>query len=229
MFDKVTLDGKFLGHRLLLPDGFAFFGSRFLSKEDLSHYFPNFTFRFLKQVHGNRVIEATANLEEADGHWSSKENEALVIQTADCIPMMIHSPDRIIAVHAGWRGVEKNIFKEALKPIKDQDEITVVCGPCIGTQSFEVGEDVALRLLSSDPHKDESSIHPHTDPSKRRVNLRQIVTNQGKSLHSEINLRFLDVDTFSSADHCSYRRNGPGAGRLFSFIVRTKAFQIGKN
>lgn len=226
MFDKITHDGKFLGHLLRLPDGFAFFGSRFLLKEDLPRYFPNLEFRFLKQVHGKRIVEASSQLQEADGHWSKRENEALVIQTADCIPMMIHSPERIIAVHAGWRGVEQKIFHEALAPIVDQSEVTVACGPCISTPSFEVGEDVALRLLSSDPYQDESVIHPHNEPTKRRVNLRRIVENQGKALSSKLNLSFLEIDTFSSPDHHSYRRNGPGAGRLFSFIVRTKAFQI---
>lgn len=229
MFNKIVRNGKFLGHQFLLEDGYAFFGSRFLLKEDLPKYFPEFQFRFLKQVHGRRVIKASTSVEEADGHWSSLKNEALVIQTADCIPLMIHDSTRIVAVHAGWRGVEQNILEEALEPIKNHSDLRIICGPFIDKNSFEVGEDVALRLLSSDPFKGENSLYPHKDPTKRRVDLRAIVTHQGKALNPDIQSEFLGIDTFSSANHCSYRRDGAGAGRLLSFIVRTNAFQIANN
>ncbi len=226
MFEKIYHNNRLLGHRYSLPDGFAFFGSREFKRDDFSKHFPDFKFFFVKQVHSNKVVERTEELIEADAHWGREENQALVIQTADCLPVMIHTPDRLIAVHAGWRGIESKILISALEILdRNQPSPEVVCGPFISEHSFEVGKDVADRLANSDPSGDTNSILKHQDPDKRRIDLKIIARNQIRSIFPNCEPRFLGVDTFTSPAHCSYRRDGANAGRLFSFIVRTKTFQ----
>lgn len=224
MFQPIVKDEIFLGHRHTFEGGFAFFGSKNLTKDQLPHIFPQLQFRFLKQVHGSQVIQARPDIKEADGHWSDSENEALVIQTADCLPVMIAAENRILGLHAGWRGIEGQILAEALKLVDNPSHCQVLCGPCISPASFEVGLDVAQRLLESDPKKDNSCLLPHPDPKKKHVDLRKILRHQAE--HSGIlnPLHFLDIDTFSSPDHFSYRKNGAQAGRIYSFIVRNQSF-----
>jgi|GEM_PF-1421900 YfiH family protein len=224
MFERVFSEGNLLGHLYRLPDGFAFFGSEHLSKEDLPRFFPSLNFYFLKQVHGNKVLPVNASLQEADGHWTTRPNEAPVIQTADCIPVMIHTPTHLFALHAGWRGVEQNILREALKTLSSKDQVTVLLGPHITKESFEVGADVAARLLNADPKKDLSALLPHSERKKRFVDLEKIVFHQIQEFLPEFESAVLDINTYTSADHPSYRKTGPGAGRLFSFIVRTEHF-----
>lgn len=226
MFEEIYHEQRLLGHRYSFRDGFAFFGTREFQRSDFSRHFPDFEFFFVKQVHSNIVIERTKDLVEADAHWGRSENQALVIQTADCLPVMIHTPERSIAIHAGWRGVESKILISALQLLDPtQGSPAVICGPFIDEKTFEVGEDVANRLLQADPRSDSSAILKHKDPNKRYVDLKSIARNQIQSVFPKCEPQFLGIDTFTSSAHCSYRRDGTNAGRLFSFIVRTKPLQ----
>ncbi|MAV90912.1 MAG: hypothetical protein CL676_05785 [Bdellovibrionaceae bacterium] len=223
MFKKIYEHDVFLGHEFKTTNSLGFFGSKDASLEHLKRLYPDFDFRMLKQIHSNIVIESTDQIVEADGHWSQNKNEALVIQTADCIPLLIETPERVFGLHAGWRGVENGIFTKALERLRplEKDKVFVVAGPHILKQSFEVGIDVAERLAKSDPGGDPSKIiFPHKDSDKRYVNLDPIIENQGRSLAPNMKLEFLSIDTFSSSEHPSYRRNGKNAGRMLSFIAK---------
>lgn len=223
MFKEIRKDGTLVGHLFQLRRGFAFFGAAEFQKPNFAEHFPDFQFQILKQIHSANLIESPTLPIEADGHWSRKKSLALLIQTADCVPLMIETPERVVALHAGWRGVEQNILGMALKGLdqKELEQSIFVAGPHIATESFEVGKDVADRLLESDPLKDPSVIHTHPAPEKRRVDLQKILIHQAQEYVPEAQIHFLNIDTFKSDHHHSFRRDGPGAGRIYSFIVST--------
>jgi len=222
MFKRMEKNGKLLGHQLRTNRSLCFFGSKNLPLDEVHALFPQFQFRSLKQVHGQRVVQASSEILEADGHWTAKHEEALLIQTADCVPILIEGLNEIQALHAGWRGVELGILKVALKRFNEAElkALKIFAGPHISKDHFEVGRDVAMRLLESDPLRDPQSVINHPDPEKAYVDLDRVLQNQAHSFSADLKIHFLDIDTFVSEDHPSYRRDGKGAGRFYSFIVR---------
>ena len=75
---------------------------------------------------------------------------ALTVLTADCVPILLFDPTAgvIAAVHAGWRGTEKEIVSKTIAVMADRfdsvpADILAGVGPAIGKCCYEVGEDVA--------------------------------------------------------------------------------------
>jgi hypothetical protein len=119
---------------------------------------------FTKQVHGNIVKSVTSEDAhtlfspvpyEADGLVTNEPDVALVIFTADCIPILLHDPVKgaIGAVHAGWRGTVADIAGEGVRKMQsefgcDPGDIHVSIGPGIGRCCFETGMDVPTEVFS---------------------------------------------------------------------------------
>lgn len=221
MFERLERQNKFLGYMYETPSVFCFFGSRYVSKEDLRVHFPQFEFVFLKQVHGRAVVKAsTETAVEADGHFTREPRRALVSQTADCIPILLGGPGFVCALHAGWRGVALNIIGAAKEVLNAEANLAVI-GPHIRRDSFEVGQDVALRLLSaSPPHHDQSEfIYPIENSEKTLFDLTALARAQlRESFATSLPLDPGD-DTRTSMDFHSFRRDRERSGRQYSFVV----------
>ncbi len=85
-----------------------------------------------------------------DGLATDVPGTALVIRTADCVPVILYDPVLTVLciVHAGWRGTCAGISSEAVALLVTQygiDAGTVIAGigPGIGACCFETGKDVA--------------------------------------------------------------------------------------
>lgn len=103
--------------------------------------------RWLKQVHGTRLIDAGLLLSnnEADGSYSRERGVVCAVMTADCLPLLIADKrgEYIAAVHAGWRGLLEGIIEKAVLESKlSPERLQVWLGPAIGPDAFEVGEEV---------------------------------------------------------------------------------------
>ncbi|MCB0411431.1 MAG: polyphenol oxidase family protein [Bdellovibrionales bacterium] len=201
-------------------DGAKFyFGTRHLPKEQLSKLYPQWRFCFLKQVHGANVVEANPEeLFEADGHFTSLFNQALVIQTADCVPILLMGSRKIGAVHAGWRGVQKEILRDAIKKIQPVDHVFI--GPHIGPKSFEVGLEVVQAFENRFADLEGWSL-PHHCPDKRYLHLSKMVEYQISLWAPQVSIKKLELDTFTHSEMASYRRSGGSKERQFSFCVLT--------
>ncbi|MBY0314388.1 MAG: polyphenol oxidase family protein [Bdellovibrionales bacterium] len=107
----------------------------------------------LKQVHGDQLVYASpSQISVADAHWSQEKDHLLIIKTADCQPILMldSTTGAFAAIHAGWRGVEQEVTLKTLRRLSwNPSGIYVFVGPHILMQSFEVQEDVARSLLSS--------------------------------------------------------------------------------
>ncbi len=110
---------------------------------------------WLRQVHGNNVLEVTHDFQaekEADAAWTSHSGRALVIQVADCMPVLVTDKRGSIvgAAHAGWRSLCAGVIQRLLDDMNLLPrEARVWLGPCIGPSRFEVGPDVFNAFMAS--------------------------------------------------------------------------------
>lgn len=114
---------------------------------------------YVRQVHGARVLEASdvtaresASRPDGDGIFTSDAGRRVCVRTADCLPVLMSAGfgARVVAIHAGWRGLTGGILTEATRVVTRDgfrvDECDVVVGPAIGWEAFEIGPEVAKRF-----------------------------------------------------------------------------------
>lgn len=222
-----------IGFEINSPAFFFFFGKKDSSLENLQKTYPQYQFLKIKQVHGNQLHEHKSSEEplvEADGHSTQLKKAAMVVATADCVPVLIVHPHSmtVMAVHAGWRGVAARIIPQALQQLFSRgaksEEIFVIVGPHIQQNSFEVDQDVSLKLIASSTKIDSSTqvlISRPNSNAKFLVDLNAIVKLQVSEFEVPTDQIFnLLLDTFSDLRLHSFRRDKEQAGRQLSFVVR---------
>lgn len=107
-----------------------------------------------RQVHGTDLVWTAAceDNPEADGVLSGERGVAVMLNFADCLPLVIVSPTgRFAVVHAGWRGAVAHIAAKAAKELSRGDRApawgyNAYIGPHIRSECFEVGVDVERRF-----------------------------------------------------------------------------------
>jgi YfiH family protein len=214
-------DGRLLGYSLEHEHVLFFFGAAQLDRPGLVNLFPEYEFCFLKQVHGHAVVPADPSASaEADAHFTRRPTRAPVVQTADCMPVLLASRHQVCAVHAGWRGVEQNIIAATASIFHDDPVLFAALGPHILRNSFEVDADVGQRLLAAAPCPLPSAVKMGAVPGKAHVDLSAIVEAQLRLVHGDAIAIFSCLyDTKTSPEFHSFRRQGSAAGRQFSFVV----------
>ena len=210
------------GHLIQSKNHFVFWGNQGFSLKDLRHLYPQIS--VLNQVHGNKLVKGTSNPQVADGHWTDKKNFPLVIKTADCMPLFIYTPSKIFALHAGWRGVAQKILSQTRNKIENFKEATLYIGPHIHSSSFQLDKKSTLELL--DKHKlnlnqakqKEIITDSFSQKDHYHCDLSQLLLHEAKELHFK-DVIFSPVNTFTSSNHYSHRRNRWRIGQNLSFIV----------
>lgn len=206
-----------------------FFGFGDFAKDDLGLLFPEFQFFHLKQVHGPVLIEASHDTKIADAHFSLNPREALVIQTADCLPVLIGGHNFALAAHAGWRGIANGLLSSCSKWIAEQkfEPQRIAIGPHIRAEHFEVGLDVAdqLHLAAQQVNPQLDPRLPHLTKEKSYVDLLSIAKEQiqaglGPSSTEVPTIEDLKMSTFADTRFQSFRRGTSGQARQYSFIAR---------
>jgi YfiH family protein len=103
---------------------------------------------WLDQVHGGDVVSVTGPRDTdvrgrpADALVTAAPKVALAIQTADCAPMLLWSPEGVIGVaHAGWRSLAAGIIEHAADAMRalGATAIEAELGPCIHVECYEFG------------------------------------------------------------------------------------------
>lgn len=169
----------------------------------------------LRQVHGAEVREVGAGagageLGEADALVGERPDRLLLIRVADCVPVLLASPDgrRVAAAHAGWRGLVAGVLERTVERLGAVGAAAI--GPCLSLARFEVGPEVAAAFaaqgLAGAVHA-QGRGRPHVDLRAAaalalfRAGVRRVETT--------------DRCTFEHAeDFYSYRRDvGAGARR----------------
>ena len=178
----------------------------------------------IRQVHGNRIIVADKNfpqrgsvLEEADGLITQEPYLPLTVRTADCLPVFLYDQQRkgIGLIHAGWRGVQKNIVGRAVGLMREQwrsdpKNIKAAFGPSIRGCCYEVGKEFEDyfpgQLISRE--------------SRCYLDLFQVCYAQlMDSGVKKGNISDCGVCTCCDQNYFSFRREGQLAGRMISLIM----------
>jgi YfiH family protein len=100
------------------------------------------------QVHGTDVKEWDAppngELDKVDGHLTGRDDLALLVLVADCLPVALAGREQVAMVHCGWRGLGGGILANAVARFDEPP--TAAVGPGIGPCCYEVGDEVRERF-----------------------------------------------------------------------------------
>lgn len=96
---------------------------------------------YMKQVHGAdiKTVDAPGQY-VCDGIFTKREGLALVVKTADCMPILFYSRAEGVAgvVHMGWRSAKDGILDNIGR---DLSTFTVIAGVGMRKCCYEVGEE----------------------------------------------------------------------------------------
>ena len=188
--------------------------------EKLSNSLPSNPF-WLNQIHSNKSEELPSKSDlNCDASYTYRKKTVCAVRTADCLPIFLTNSEGtfVALIHAGWKGLLNGIVEKTIGKINSSSEIIVWLGPCIGQESFEVGNDVydlfinkdintkkAFKLLSNKYYLDLAAA------AKFKLNYINIENISGAGITEEF-CTFRDQKNFFS-----YRRDGK-TGRMASLL-----------
>lgn len=136
----------------------------------------------VKQTHSDNidVVDPETNFyNNCDSLITSIENSALILNFADCVPIILFDPQNNVAsvVHAGWRGTQNEIVKKTvIKMTKTFDSrpesIIAAIGPCIGKCCFSTDKDVFEKLVSRNKINDIDLYNYDKNNDKYHIDLK---------------------------------------------------------
>jgi len=184
-------------------------------------------FQWLEQVHGTKIVAAkhAQNAERADGVWTSAPGLVCAVMTADCLPVLLCNAKgtKVMAVHAGWRGLAADIAAKAAQMFDSSEEVLAWMGPAIGPQHFEVGAEVREAFLAMNATYDQAFFAATTSASSKKkyfADIYQLCRTQlalvgvaGTQVYGGEACTYSDQTNFYS-----YRRDGKRSGRMASLI-----------
>jgi YfiH family protein len=106
------------------------------------------------QRHGSTVTRARPRgivtpgtvYAHCDGLWSDEQGRAMLLLTADCMPIAIARDEgqtpAVGILHVGWRGLLAGIVVTGVRALGGR-RLTAAIGPSIGPCCYEVGGEVA--------------------------------------------------------------------------------------
>jgi YfiH family protein len=165
---------------------------------------------------------------EADAVVSERAALPIGVVTADCLPILVVTPaGRVAALHAGWRGLAAGVIGEALSalaalaPEQGLSGASAVIGPRVGPGCYEVDAPVVAALARRFADALDDAITP-TRPGHCRLDLAALarvdLTRSGLAESRVAALSGACTACDARRFH-SYRRDGPGSGRLFHWIA----------
>jgi YfiH family protein len=193
----------------------------------------------VKQVHGDGVLTVDEALVSRQGFptlldegyaydalVTNLPDLALVVSTADCLPILIHDPVQgaAAAVHAGWRSTARRIAARALEAMAaaygtDPADCRAAIGPGIRGCCYEV--DAAVTEAMAGALRAWEAHAVATRPAHWRLDLagmnRAILEAAG--VHPD---RIADVSLCTACRtdlFFSHRAEKPRTGRMMNFIL----------
>jgi YfiH family protein len=185
------------------------------------------------QVHGIDVTVADCSpaghdaWPEGDLLVTERDDAALAIRTADCVPILLVDPVRrvVAAVHAGWRGTALGAAWHMVSLLQDRygvDPASLVAaiGPSIGPDRYEVGPEVPAHFAR---RFDTGNVERWARPARGDRFLLDLWQANADQLewagvpHDAVHVARLCTATHPEVFH-SYRVDGPRAGRMVAGI-----------
>ena len=176
-----------------------------------------------EQVHGGSVAVVGSRrewspIQGADALVTDVPGVALLIRTADCLPVFFADPARraVGLAHAGWRGLAAGLPVRVVAAMRrayrtPPGELAVAIGPAIRACCYEVGPEFKARF----------GPFVRTRGSRRTCDLIGAVVGQLRRCGVRPE-RIVDSQVCTACEvrrWFSLRREGPSTGRLTSMIV----------
>ncbi len=176
----------------------------------------------------------------ADTPWSKPpEGDAVITATpglvcgalsADCAPILIADAEaRVVgSVHAGWRGAIGGVVASAVAAMEGlgarRERMVAAVGPCIGPESYEVGQDFLDRFVADAP-ANERFFRPGASDDKRLFDLPAYVLQRLADAGVD-DAEWIGSDTCAEesmffSNRRAVLRGEPDYGRLMSAIMLT--------
>jgi polyphenol oxidase len=183
---------------------------------------------WLQQVHGVAVwvadapLAAGASAPLADACVVRERGLAAVIQTADCLPILLAAAEgnEVAAIHAGWRGLAAGVIETTVAQMQaPAQHLHAWLGPAIGQAAFEVGPEVRAAFLQIDPGSEDCFRAGRDD--RFHADLYQLARRRLRALGIEKVAGGGWCTVESDAQFHSFRRDGTASGRMASLIWRT--------
>lgn len=162
--------------------------------------------QYMSQVHGNRVaiIEEVTDVDPiCDALVTGISGISLAVQVADCIPLLLHSPESVAAVHVGRKGLVNGVALAALEVMRDMgsQNISAIIGPAICGNCYEVSQEIFDEVVELHPTAQART--PSGTPALNLVaGLKTLLMQEGVTIVDEGRC------TLESEDLYSYRRDG---------------------
>jgi YfiH family protein len=159
-------------------------------------------------VHGTDVLELDGPVAagtEADGAVTRVRGLALVAMGADCAPVALGSDDGCGVFHAGWRGLAGGVVGAAVAALREvgTGPVRAAVGPCICAPCYEFGAEALADVAA----KVGDAVVARTAAGSPALDLRAgILAELGRAGVHDVEV--VDVCTFESPDHFSFRRDG---------------------
>ena len=175
-----------------------------------------------RQVHGATI--ATAPWEgtpEADAAVATDPGLLVGVATADCLPVLLVDPSRraVASVHAGWRGTASRIVARAVEALvavgSRPADLVAAVGPGIGACCYEVGEELRGAFGPGADAFFRPGPRGRLHLDVRAANVRQL---EDAGVGPERIHHVEDCTSCREDLYYSYRRDGPGTGRMISFV-----------
>lgn len=184
---------------------------------------------FMQQVHGAGVAVVDAGdrgrglrthddgVPSVDALVTTDEGVALVVQVADCVPVLLADPGHAVAaVHAGRGGVTSGVVGAAVAALAPAGpaRVEAVVGPAIGGCCYEVEQDLADDVVAFLP-----AAAATTTWGTASLDLAAAVTAQLAAAGVRTVRRVGGCTRCTPGRWYSHRRE-PGAGRQAGVVVR---------
>jgi hypothetical protein len=178
----------------------------------------------------------SATPHRASAGWGRPEGDAVVADapglvcgalSADCAPVLLADPRArvVAAAHAGWKGALGGVVEATVAEMEaagaHRARIVAAVGPCIGPDSYEVGEDFLQRFSIEDPAS-ERFFGPGASAGKRMFDLPAYVL--GRLARAGVaDAEWVGRDTCAEealffSNRRAFHRGEPDYGRLLSAI-----------
>ena len=211
-----------------LPHAVASFSGR---EFDASKDIPSFLqaigirsdrFSTVQQIHSDGIhhtsLKSNSFIPEADGLITGDIDLALVIRTADCLPVFFFDPSApaVGICHAGWKGTKKGIIFRMIETFgrlfdSKAGSMQIALGPSICKNCYEVGPEFKDCFPGFVQRKAEKYFFDLSGVVKKQL------TDQGirpDLIFDSALCTACSLDQFFSA-----RREGTDTGRLISTVV----------
>lgn len=189
----------------------------FESRYDVTEVFQ------IEAEHGDRILDESSFLgadDRVEGFRKLPHGDALllphqqltgralVVRSADCLPLLIRSGDYVGAVHAGWRGVALKLPSKAIQEIRERSgvsKVSVLIGPAICGKCYQVSREVIDAI-------GEGASYVPCPHERDRYRLSLVDTVLGELGNTPEEVHLLEVIVANVCTRCDHRWNSHRRG-----------------